>query len=63
LESIIFHTFDTRHIEDKFANYASSKQKDDKDLAIIVGGAGFTGVVIYVQLIHFQFGKHNLSYL
>ncbi|RYD13794.1 NAD(P)/FAD-dependent oxidoreductase [Staphylococcus equorum] len=40
----------SRHIEDKFANYASSKQKDDKDLAIIVGGAGFTGVEFLGEL-------------
>lgn len=40
----------SRHIEDKFANYASSKQKDDKDLAIIVGGTGFTGVEFLGEL-------------
>ena len=40
----------SRHIEDKFANYASSKQKDDKDLAIIVGGAGFTGIEFLGEL-------------
>ena len=40
----------SRHIEDKFANYASSKQKDDKDLAILVGGAGFTGVEFLGEL-------------
>ncbi len=40
----------SRHIEDKFANYASSKQKDDKDLSIIVGGAGFTGVEFLGEL-------------
>ncbi|MGQ5218753.1 NAD(P)/FAD-dependent oxidoreductase [Staphylococcus equorum] len=40
----------SRHIENKFANYASSKQKDDKDLAIIVGGAGFTGVEFLGEL-------------
>ncbi|KKI55188.1 NADH dehydrogenase [Staphylococcus equorum subsp. equorum] len=40
----------SRHIEDKFANYASSKQKDGKDLAIIVGGAGFTGVEFLGEL-------------
>ncbi|WP_283589349.1 NAD(P)/FAD-dependent oxidoreductase [Staphylococcus nepalensis] len=39
-----------RHIEDKFANYAASKEKDDKDLAIIVGGAGFTGVEFLGEL-------------
>ncbi|HLR18540.1 MAG TPA: NAD(P)/FAD-dependent oxidoreductase [Staphylococcus sp.] len=40
----------SRHIEDKFANYASSKQKDDNDLAILVGGAGFTGVEFLGEL-------------
>ncbi|PUZ31890.1 NAD(P)/FAD-dependent oxidoreductase [Staphylococcus arlettae] len=40
----------SRHIEDKFANYAASKQKDDKDLAILVGGAGFTGVEFLGEL-------------
>ena len=40
----------SRHIEDKFANYASSKEKDDNDLAILVGGAGFTGVEFLGEL-------------
>ncbi|MBF0737228.1 NAD(P)/FAD-dependent oxidoreductase [Staphylococcus arlettae] len=40
----------SRHIEDKFANYVASKQKDDKDLAILVGGAGFTGVEFLGEL-------------
>ena len=40
----------SRHIEDKFANYASSKSKDEKDLAIVVGGAGFTGVELLGEL-------------
>src|SRR5699024_12843150 len=40
----------SRHIEDKFANYASYKQKDDNDLAILVGGAGFTGVEVLGEL-------------
>ncbi|QLK85602.1 NAD(P)/FAD-dependent oxidoreductase [Staphylococcus sp. 17KM0847] len=40
----------SRHIEDKFANYAASKEKDDKDLAILVGGAGFTGVEFLGEL-------------
>lgn len=40
----------SRHIEDKFANYAASKTKDDKDLAILVGGAGFTGVEFLGEL-------------
>ncbi|MDT0693044.1 NAD(P)/FAD-dependent oxidoreductase [Staphylococcus chromogenes] len=39
-----------RHIEDKFANYAASKTKDDNDLAILVGGAGFTGVEFLGEL-------------
>ncbi|REH79305.1 NAD(P)/FAD-dependent oxidoreductase [Staphylococcus felis] len=40
----------SRHIEDKFANYAASKEKNDKDLAILVGGAGFTGVEFLGEL-------------
>ena len=40
----------SRHIEDKFANYATSKEKDDKDLAILVGGAGFTGIEFLGEL-------------
>lgn len=40
----------SRHIEDKFANYASSKEKDDKDLSILVGGAGFTGIEFLGEL-------------
>ncbi|OHR83393.1 NADH dehydrogenase [Staphylococcus sp. HMSC34C02] len=40
----------SRHIEDKFANYAVSKEKDDKDLAILVGGAGFTGIEFLGEL-------------
>lgn len=39
-----------KHIEDKFANYAASKEKDDNDLAILVGGAGFTGVELLGEL-------------
>lgn len=39
-----------RHIEDKFANYAASKTKYDNDLAILVGGAGFTGVEFLGEL-------------
>ena len=38
------------HIEDQFANYAASKTKDDKDLAILVGGAGFTGIEFLGEL-------------
>lgn len=39
-----------KHLEDKFANYASSKEKDENDLAILVGGAGFTGVELLGEL-------------
>ena len=50
IENVLTSRKLSRHIEDKFANYASSKQKDDKDLAIIVGGAGFTGVEFLGEL-------------
>ncbi len=40
----------SRHIEDQFANYAASKTKDDKNLAILVGGAGFTGIEFLGEL-------------
>ena len=40
----------SRHIEDKFANYAASKEKDENDLAILVGGAGFTGIEFLGEL-------------
>ncbi|MCE7786136.1 NAD(P)/FAD-dependent oxidoreductase [Staphylococcus xylosus] len=50
IENILTARQLSRHIEDKFANYASSKQKDDRDLAIIVGGAGFTGVEFLGEL-------------
>ncbi|MGV3243515.1 NAD(P)/FAD-dependent oxidoreductase [Staphylococcus sp. 11261D007BR] len=40
----------SRHLEDKFANYAATKDKDDKDLAILVGGAGFTGIELLGEL-------------
>lgn len=40
----------SRHIEDKFANYVASKEKDDKDLSILVGGAGFTGIEFLGEL-------------
>ena len=50
IENILTARQLSRHIEDKFANYASSKQKDDKDLAIIGGGAGFTGVEFLGEL-------------
>lgn len=40
----------SRHIEDKFANYAASKEKNDNDLAILVGGAGFTGMEFLGEL-------------
>ncbi|MEN3966565.1 NAD(P)/FAD-dependent oxidoreductase [Mammaliicoccus sciuri] len=39
-----------KYIEDKFANYAASKEKDENDLAILVGGAGFTGVELLGEL-------------
>lgn len=39
-----------KHIEDKFANYAASKEKDENDLAILLGGAGFTGVELLGEL-------------
>lgn len=39
-----------KHIEDKFANYAASIEKDENDLAILVGGAGFTGVELLGEL-------------
>ncbi|WP_323702927.1 NAD(P)/FAD-dependent oxidoreductase [Mammaliicoccus sp. Dog046] len=39
-----------KHLEDRFANYASSKEKDENDLAILVGGAGFTGVELLGEL-------------
>ncbi len=37
-------------MESKFANYAASKEKDDNDLSILVGGAGFTGVEFLGEL-------------
>lgn len=40
----------SRHIEDKFANYAASKEKDENDLSILVGGAGFTGIEFLGEL-------------
>ncbi|SQE72221.1 NADH dehydrogenase [Staphylococcus lugdunensis] len=40
----------SRHIEDEFANYAASKEKNDNDLAILVGGAGFTGIEFLGEL-------------
>ena len=39
----------SRHIEDKFANYATSKEIEN-DLAILVGGAGFTGIEFLGEL-------------
>src|SRR5699024_4199845 len=41
-----------RHIEDKFANYAGSRNKEDKDLAVIVCGEGFRGVEFLGELTH-----------
>lgn len=39
-----------KHIEERFAHYAQSTDKDDKDLAILVGGAGFTGIELLGEL-------------
>ncbi|MCU7556378.1 NAD(P)/FAD-dependent oxidoreductase [Macrococcus capreoli] len=39
------------HIEERFAHYASSTEKDEKDLAILVGGAGFTGIELLGELV------------
>lgn len=39
------------HIEERFAHYANSTDKDEKDLAILVGGAGFTGVELLGELV------------
>ncbi|BCU51866.1 NADH:quinone reductase (non-electrogenic) [Staphylococcus auricularis] len=50
IENILTARKLSRHIEDKFANYAASKDKDDKDLAILVGGAGFTGIEFLGEL-------------
>ncbi|TDM12635.1 NAD(P)/FAD-dependent oxidoreductase [Macrococcus lamae] len=38
------------HIEERFANYAQSTDKDEKDLSILVGGAGFTGIELLGEL-------------
>lgn len=38
------------HIEERFAHYAQSTTRDDKDLAILVGGAGFTGIELLGEL-------------
>ena len=37
IENVLTSRKLSRHIEDKFANYAASKEKDDKDLSILVG--------------------------
>ena len=37
IENVLTSRKLSRHIEDKFANYAVSKEKDDKDLSILVG--------------------------
>ncbi|ATZ13715.1 TPA: NAD(P)/FAD-dependent oxidoreductase [Staphylococcus aureus] len=50
IENVITARELSRHIEDKFANYAASKEKDDNDLSILVGGAGFTGVEFLGEL-------------
>ncbi|MDI7053091.1 hypothetical protein, partial [Escherichia coli] len=50
IENVITARELSRHIEDKFANYAASKEKDDNDLSILVGGAGITGVEFLGEL-------------
>lgn len=50
IENVLTSRRLSRHIEDKFANYAASKDKDDRDLAILVGGAGFTGIEFLGEL-------------
>ncbi|GAA6819505.1 NAD(P)/FAD-dependent oxidoreductase [Staphylococcus sp. 18_1_E_LY] len=50
IENVLTSRRLARHIEDKFANYAASKEKDDRDLAILVGGAGFTGIEFLGEL-------------
>ena len=50
IENVLTSRKLSRHIEDKFANYAASKEKDDKDLSILVGGAGFTGIEFLGEL-------------
>ena len=50
IENVLTSRRLARHIEDKFANYAASKDKDDLDLAILVGGAGFTGIEFLGEL-------------
>ncbi|MDT3960308.1 NAD(P)/FAD-dependent oxidoreductase [Staphylococcus kloosii] len=50
IENVLTSRRLARHIEDKFANYAASKDKDDRDLAILVGGAGFTGIEFLGEL-------------
>ncbi|MCU5745943.1 NAD(P)/FAD-dependent oxidoreductase [Staphylococcus sp. SQ8-PEA] len=50
IENVLTSRKLSRHIEDKFANYASSKEKDNKDIAILVGGAGFTGIEFLGEL-------------
>ncbi|WP_392449971.1 NAD(P)/FAD-dependent oxidoreductase [Staphylococcus massiliensis] len=51
IENVLTSRKLSRHIEDKFANYASSKEKDENDLAILVGGAGFTGIEFLGELV------------
>lgn len=38
------------HIEYQFAKYKNSEEKDDTDLTILVGGAGFTGIEFVGEL-------------
>ncbi|GER68218.1 NADH dehydrogenase-like protein YumB [Weizmannia acidilactici] len=40
------------HIERQFATYRSEKVKDDSRLAIVVGGAGFTGIEFLGELVN-----------
>ncbi|MBL7572823.1 NAD(P)/FAD-dependent oxidoreductase [Staphylococcus saccharolyticus] len=50
IENVLTSRKLSRHIEDKFANYVASKDKDDRDLSILVGGAGFTGIEFLGEL-------------
>ncbi|MGX7069315.1 NAD(P)/FAD-dependent oxidoreductase [Gemella bergeri] len=39
-------------IEDNFRKYATSEEKDEKDISIIVGGAGLAGIEFLGELLH-----------
>lgn len=41
----------SQHIEYQFASYNSNEDKDPTDLAILVGGAGFTGIELVGELV------------